>query len=137
MKGYKMNNQRLEKVKKQHMSALGELGKRLQLSMKVDAVMDDVLTVIKRTADELVLVSNNFECQACKRESSLQFHHLVERDVAPFISFRQYMAARYYYGNITLLCNKCHAKYHGQTPSDEKGTISHDKILEVKKTYGA
>lgn len=63
---------------------------------------------------------------------------MIQRNIKPFINSTKYIIQRYYWHNICILCNKCHAKFHGFDEKKfiaESGCISNEKINKVKNLY--
>jgi len=125
-----MNQERINQTLKQHK----------QLLAKYAITKDDKLIVgIVRTGEELSLVIAGFQCQKCKTDRKLQYHHLIMRPAARYINDKtRYLSQRHYWANIIILCERCHDQYHdvGIIERDEKAFISKEKIAKIKKEYG-
>lgn len=122
-------NEKISNTLKLHKQLLSDFGLKGDLK---------ILVPIIKTGEELSLVIAGFKCQKCKYDSKLQFHHLIMRTDARFINDRiRYMSQRHYWGNILILCERCHNEYHGLRPieRDEKAFIGPDKLKKVKEKY--
>ena len=98
-----------------------------------------LMTGIVRTGEELTLAIADYKCQRCKFDNKLQFHHLIMRPDAHYINDKiRYLSQRHYWGNVIILCERCHNEYHhmGNIERDEKAFISKKKIQEIKQKYG-
>lgn len=98
----------------------------------------DMLIPINMLNRELCLAAADFKCQRCKTTENLQIHHLINRKAQGFMDFWRYASQRHYWANIIVLCKKCHMKYHKFIEKDmgeEMGTISQERIKEIKKKY--
>lgn len=98
----------------------------------------ELLKAIISSGEELALVYAEFKCEKCKTEENLQFHHLIQRNVRPFINSTKYITQRYYWANISILCNQCHAEFHRFNKERflrESLCISKQKINKLKMLY--
>jgi hypothetical protein len=99
---------------------------------------DKIIPAIISSGEELALVYANFKCECCGAEDDLQFHHLIQKNVKPFINSTKYITQRYYWSNLCILCNICHAKFHGFSKTKfiaESLCIQKQKINKVKDLY--
>lgn len=99
---------------------------------------DKIIPAIISSGEELALVYANFKCESCDKEEDLQFHHLIQKNIKPFINSTKYITQRYYWSNLCILCNICHAKFHGfarQKFLKESLCISKQKINKVRDLY--
>lgn len=97
-----------------------------------------IIPAIISSGEELALVYAGFKCERCSVDENLQFHHLIQRVVRPFINDTKYLTQRYYWNNISILCNKCHADFHGFKSDKflkESLCISKQKINKLKELY--
>ena len=88
----------------------------------------------RKTAEELALAYAECKCEKCKKETNLQYHHLIQRPFKPFMDYWKYFTQRYYWSNILILCRDCHAEIENRKPM-ETGTISQKMIDKIKKKY--
>jgi hypothetical protein len=99
---------------------------------------EKIIPAIISSGEELALVYADFKCECCGDENNLQFHHLIQRNVKPFINSTKYIIQRYYWSNLCILCNICHAKFHGFSQKKfiaESLCIEKQKINKVKGLY--
>lgn len=86
--------------------------------------------MIDKTCKEISLVISGFKCQKCGCTENLQYHHLITRKAKPLMDFVRYVCARRFFGNVIILCEKCH--YHNFS----KGlVIPNEHIEKIKKKY--
>lgn len=99
---------------------------------------DKIIPAIISSGEELALVFADFRCESCGKENDLQSHHMIQRNVRPFINSTKYITQRYYWSNICILCNVCHAKFHGFAIKKfiaESICIQKQKINKVRDLY--
>ena len=97
-----------------------------------------IISAIISSGEELALVYANFKCEKCENEDNLQFHHLIQRNARGFVNDTKYITQRYYWANISVLCNKCHAEFHGFPVLKfvkESLCIKKQKINKLKELY--
>jgi len=97
-----------------------------------------IIPAIISSGEELALVYANFKCEKCGIENYLQFHHLIQRNIRGYIDDSKYLSQRYYWANISILCNKCHAEFHKFPMTKfikESLCISNEKINKLKELY--
>lgn len=96
-----------------------------------------IISAIISSGEELALVYANFKCEKCENEDNLQFHHLIQRNIRGYINDTKYITQRYYWANISILCNKCHMEFHGFKNKflQESLCISKQKINKLKELY--
>jgi hypothetical protein len=97
-----------------------------------------MIPAIVSSGEELAMVYANFKCEKCGVVENLQYHHLIQRNVRGFINDSKYLSQRYYWANISVLCNKCHAEFHGFKLDKflkESLCISNEKINKLKILY--
>ena len=92
---------------------------------------------LKKSCSEICLVVANFKCQKCLSEENLQYHHLIPKRAKEYMDKIRYISARYYWGNIIILCKGCHSEYHtfNKKDTEEMGVITQKKIDKIKKKY--
>lgn len=99
---------------------------------------EKIIPAIISSGEELALVYADYKCESCGKEDDLQFHHLIQRNVRPFINSSKYITQRYYWSNLCILCNVCHAKFHGfpiKRFLKESICIQKQKINKVRDLY--
>ena len=99
---------------------------------------EKIIPAIISSGEELALVYADFKCEKCGTENNLQFHHLIQKNTRPFINSTKYIIQRFYWANICILCNECHADFHGFSKKKfiaESICISNEKINKVKELY--
>lgn len=108
------------------------------INQLVQKEKEKIIPAIISSGEELALVYSQFKCESCGSEDNLQSHHLIQKNIKPFINSTKYIVQRFYWSNICILCNKCHARFHGFNEKkfvDSSICISKDKIYKVKKLY--
>jgi hypothetical protein len=99
---------------------------------------EKVIPAIISSGEELALVYAEFKCECCGNGNDLQFHHLIQKNVRPFVNSTKYICQRFYWSNLCILCNVCHAKFHGFFKTKfiaESLCIEKQKINKVKELY--
>lgn len=124
----KINQQRLDKLlfrAKKWLSDMCKLKNR------------NLITRVRPKAEEACIVMAGFKCQKCGNEKDLTIHHLIMRRSKDYMDFWRYLAARYYWGNMILLCKDCHFEFHEEMGGDveKMGVITQKKIEKLKKRY--
>ena len=97
-----------------------------------------VIPAIISSGEELAMVYSEFKCEKCGSEDNLQYHHLIQRNIRGYVNDSKYLSQRYYWSNLTVLCNKCHAEFHGFRLDKflkESLCISKEKINKLKLLY--
>lgn len=97
-----------------------------------------IIPAIISSGEELALVYAGYKCECCGNEDDLQSHHLIQRNIKPFINSTKYVAQRFYWANIAVLCNVCHANFHGFPVKRfvaESKCITKEKINKVRNLY--
>jgi hypothetical protein len=97
-----------------------------------------IIGAIISSGEELALVYSEFKCEKCRIEDDLQFHHLIQKNIRGYINDTKYIIQRYYWSNISVLCNKCHAKFHGFDVKrfvKDSLCIQKQKVNKVKELY--
>ena len=97
-----------------------------------------IIPAIISSGEELALVYAQFKCECCGSKDNLQFHHLIQKNIKPFINSTKYITQRTYWANISILCNVCHARFHGFNEKRfvaESLCISKEKVYKIKKLY--
>lgn len=124
-----------------------EFGERFKKELKLHKMFmnqlvtnqdERVIPAIISSGEELALVYADFKCEKCRVGEHLQFHHLIQRVVRPFINDTKYISQRYYWTNLSILCNRCHAEFHGfkiEKFLKESLCISNQKINKLKELY--
>jgi hypothetical protein len=108
------------------------------ISHLVQGCDEKIIPAIISSGEELALVYADFKCECCGDEDNLQFHHLIQKNTRPFINSTKYIVQRLYWANIAILCNKCHANFHGFNQKKfiaESMCIAKQKINKVKELY--
>jgi 5-methylcytosine-specific restriction endonuclease McrA len=96
------------------------------------------IPAIISSGEELALVYAEFKCECCGNENDLQTHHLIQKNVRPYVNSTKYIAQRYYWANLAILCNVCHAKIHGFSKDRfiaESICMQKQKINKLKELY--
>lgn len=124
----------LETTMKAHKVCLAQLPKLIGDSKITDSKVGKILTKIVKTGEELCLVDCGFKCQKCGSYDNLQFHHLIGRRTRTILPFVKYLMQRHFYGNIVILCLKCHSGVHHRAEGDSP-TLSNNKIIKIKTKY--
>ena len=99
---------------------------------------EKIIPAIISSGEELALVYAEFKCECCGTENDLQSHHLIQKNIRPFINSTKYIIQRFYWANLAILCNECHAEFHGFSKRKfiaESLCISKQKINKVKELY--
>jgi hypothetical protein len=99
---------------------------------------EKVIPAIISSGEELALVYADFRCECCGNQDNLQFHHLIQKNIRPFINSSKYISQRHYWSNLCILCNICHAKFHGFSLKRflvDSICIEKQKINKVKELY--
>lgn len=126
-----------EQTLKTHNRALGRLD---SLSKRYKDIpqneLNNVLMRIINSSKELCMVDAKFKCEKCGVRENLQFHHLIERRVKPFMKWEKYMRLRHYYANVVILCGDCHNEYHQFERGTDRLNIPHETIMKFKMKYG-
>lgn len=124
-----------------------ELGDRFRKELKLHKLFltqlikkkdPKFIPAIISSGEELALVYSEFKCEKCGAEENLQFHHLIQRNIRGFVNDTKYLTQRYYWANISILCNKHHAEFHGFPKEKfikESLCISKQKINKLKQLY--
>jgi len=130
-----------------HLVEFRDFGERFRKELKLHKMFmnqlvknkdERIIPAIISSGEELALVYAGFKCERCNTEDNLQFHHLIQRVVRPFINDTKYLTQRYYWNNLSILCNKCHADFHGFKSDKflkESLCISKQKINKLKELY--
>ena len=84
---------------------------------------------------ELALVYSDFKCEKCQSSENLQMHHMIMRYVKEYTDFWKYAKQRHYWGNLLVLCRKCHAETHNHGEQVLMDCISEEQINKIKKKY--
>ena len=108
------------------------------ISCLVQRVDEKVIPAIISSGEELALVYADFRCECCGKEDDLQFHHLIQKNIKSFINSTKYISQRHYWSNLCILCNICHAKFHGFSLKRfvaDSICIQKQKINKVKELY--
>jgi hypothetical protein len=95
------------------------------------------MVLINKTASEICLVLSQFKCNRCGKESELQYHHLIQKNLKEFFGedISRYLKTRYYFGNILVLCKTCHGEIHRVKFTELNKCISNEKIQKIKDKY--
>lgn len=93
-----------------------------------------LIPYVQKTAKQLALVYANYCCEKCKRKNELQYHHLVQRHVKEFTDIWRYRAQRDYWGNLLILCKKCHGEIEGREILKNMPVISSSHVKELKES---
>ena len=99
---------------------------------------EKIIPAIISSGEELALVYADFKCECCGTEDNLQFHHMIQRNIRPFVNSTKYITQRLYWANLVILCNVCHANFHGFSKKKfikESICIDKQKINKVKELY--
>jgi hypothetical protein len=99
---------------------------------------EKIIPAIISSGEELALVYADFKCECCGNEDNLQTHHLIQKNTRPFINSTKYIVQRFYWSNLCILCNVCHAKFHGFSKRKfitESLCIDKQKINKLKESY--
>jgi len=124
-----------------------ELGERFKKELKLHKMFitqlvktgnEKIIPAIVSSGEELALVYSEFKCEKCGVEENLQFHHLIQRNIRGYINDSKYISQRYYWCNLSVLCNKCHAEFHGFRLDKflkDSLCISNQKINKLKELY--
>jgi predicted RNA-binding Zn-ribbon protein involved in translation (DUF1610 family) len=99
---------------------------------------EKIIPAIISSGEELALVYANFKCEKCGNEENLQSHHMIQKNIRPFINSTKYIIQRFYWANMVILCNKCHAEFHKFNKDKfilESLCIQKQKINKLKKLY--
>lgn len=137
----KLNQQRFDEALIKHKKILGALKFYEGINYKENQELVGKLMALERTGRELSLAYSRFQCEKCKSEEKLQFHHLIMREVKFFTDFYRYESQRKYWANILVLCSKCHYEAHtsiAQFPKHKPNLtlyIQDDLINKVKKKF--
>lgn len=98
-----------------------------------------LIVPVSNTAKELALAYSRCKCEKCDSEENLQYHHLIRRTVKHFTDFWKYLAQRYYWANILILCRKHHREaenvIHYSNADNDNQTITKETIAKIKKKY--
>jgi len=139
-----INNKDLEGLQ---LVSYRDLGNRFRKELELHKIFitrlvqyadEKAIPAIISSGGELALVYADFKCECCGNEDDLQFHHLIQRNIRPFINSTKYISQRYYWSNLCILCNVCHAKFHGFSKKRfiaESICIDKQKINKVKELY--
>jgi hypothetical protein len=98
------------------------------------------INAIISSGEELAMVYAGFKCECCGDKNNLQSHHLIQKNIKYFIDSTKYISQRYYWANVSILCNKCHAEFHGfsQRKFLQRSLCIHEeKINKLKKLYNS
>jgi 5-methylcytosine-specific restriction endonuclease McrA len=137
----KLNQDKFEEALIKHKKILGGLKFYEDKKPNENEVLVRKLMALERTGRELSLAYARFQCEKCKSEEKLQFHHLIMREVKFFTDFYRYESQRKYWANILILCSKCHYEAHtsiAQFPTHKpnlKLYIQPELIAKVKKKF--
>lgn len=99
---------------------------------------EKIIPAIISSGEELALVYADFKCECCGTEDNLQSHHMIQKNIKPFVNSTKYITQRYYWSNIVILCNSCHADFHKFPKKKfiaESLCIQKQKINKVKDLY--
>lgn len=102
------------------------------------AKLEDKTLIIpaQYTSKELALAYAECKCEKCKATENLQYHHIVQRSLKPFMDFWKYASQRHYWANILILCKTCHQEVESRGGnSDRILTIPISMIDKVRKKY--
>lgn len=118
-----------------------ELRHHKSLIRKMVKDEDESLIIFNsKLSKELSLVYANYKCEKCGEEDEIQYHHLITKDVKTFTDFWKYLSQRYYWGNILVLCRKCHCDFHGfnyNSFDSPKLCIQKEYIEKMRKKYSS
>jgi len=92
----------------------------------------------KLQSRQLSLALSEFKCQGCQSVDRLSFHHLVSMRMKDYMPFDRWVTARTYWGNLAILCWKCHKECEGRIdngPTENESEISKKMIDSVKRKY--
>ncbi len=116
-----------------HKKSIGRLGSRIDLKRGEPT---SFLGYIRKQSMKLALYYADFKCESCAKDKTLTIHHMVRRDNRKFVMFCKYLASRYYFFNIAILCSKCHNKVDGITGVPEgRMVLSKAKIKEIQRYF--
>jgi len=126
---YKEFGERFSKELKLHKMFMGQLVKSQDAKL---------IPAIISSGEELALVYSEFKCEKCGIDANLQFHHLIQRNARGYVNDSKYLSSRYYWSNVCILCNRCHAEFHGFRVDKyirDSLCISNEKINKLKNLY--
>lgn len=104
----------------------------------VQSSNEKIIPAIISSGEELALVYAEFRCECCGKDDDLQNHHMIQKNIKPFVNSTKYLIQRYYWANIIILCNSCHADFHKFNKKKfiaESMCIAKQKINKVKELY--
>ncbi len=95
---------------------------------------------------DISLAVAEFKCQRpdCRKENNLQFHHLINFHCSYYMDEWRYMTQRVFWGNIIVLCESCHQRFHNnknkvltdmQVKNGNSIHISPERYERVKKKF--
>lgn len=108
------------------------------ISHLVQGCDEKIIPAIISSGEELALVYADFKCECCNTEDNLQFHHMIQKNIRPFVNSTKYISQRYYWSNIAILCNSCHVDFHMFPKKKfiaQSICIDKQKINKLKNSY--
>ena len=107
------------------------------LSMSIREQNKPSLEVASIIGKELALVYSEYKCSKCKKETKLQYHHLINRKMKDYMDYWKYVSQRHYWANIIVLCMDCHAELEGRKIDldDLPLCIPQENIEDTKARY--
>ncbi len=71
----------------------------------------------RKLGEELILEYVNNQCTMCESKKNLTIHHLIRRyNKIVLQDLSRYYSQRYYWANLTVLCEDCHKKVDNLDP---------------------
>lgn len=90
---------------------------------------------INKSGRELAMFYAGFQCQGCKKEDDLTYHHLITKYNEQYTDEIRYFSMRNYWNNIFILCRLCHANLHGNKTEDLI-PLGDTELKRIKKKFG-
>ena len=125
----KINQYKFNRTLKRHKQMVSTLGKKLRENPEDQEILN-LVCPIKKSGEELVLVSAEFKCEKTGRTDELQFHHLITKDSKKIMKFYKYITQRHYWANRVIITKDEHEH------NTEGGLcIPQERIDAIKKEY--
>jgi len=101
-----------------------------------------LIPIISKLGEELTIACAEGRCEnpKCKETKELTIHHVWQRKNKYYTNIHKYVAQRYYWADMMLLCKKCHAKIEERENAiflqKQSGSIMQETIDRIKRKYG-
>ena len=117
-----------------HKQAIVSLGIMVAEKKKIS---DKFMGLVMASGETLAMHYADYKCQKCESED-ITIHHLINGKNKDFMPLERYVASKFYWNNIIVLCPICHLELEGNDSSDfagKMGVISEEKKQAAKARY--